>query len=555
MSRRGSLGFGAIVAAAALVLAACTGAPEQDQKDEGGADERAGGTLVVALPGDTGGTDALLSDSLNANMVAIQAMEGLLGFEPGTSNIVPLLAEEWDISEDGLTYTFTIREGVSFHDGTDLDAEAVKFNVERWMNIPAALESRVSGDLRSLGGFRENSNIASVEATDTHTLVIQLKKPQRVFLSLLALAPYAIASPEALVAGGADNTVTDPAQITGLQGGEGAWVGTGPFVFREWVPNDHVTLDRNADYWNEDARAYVDTIVYRPIADSSAAVNALQTGEVDIVVQVAPTDVPVLEGADDVQLVTRSESKSISDLRFNLSYDSVADPRVREAIAHAMNRQSYVDAFHSGYGEVADSWMPIGATFYEALDLPDYDPERAKDLLAEAGAEGTSIDFYYPTDVSRAYMPDPRGLFQAITRDLEAVGLTIVPHGLPWSPDYLEQAATGKLSMYILGMTAPQSNPDNWYGPGRFRYVNGQPSGYYSWHNEEVQQLMNEATTATSEDEAAELWSQVHEILREELPSIPILNPIVPAAKASHVQDYVPQGGQLEYMNSVWLEK
>ncbi|MGC3955899.1 MAG: ABC transporter substrate-binding protein [Propionicimonas sp.] len=509
---------------------------------------------MVALPGDPTGTDPALTDNLNANMVYVQVIEGLMGFAPGSSEVVPVLATDYQVSDDALTYTFKLREGVKFHDGTAFDSAAVKATFDRLINFAADLQPRANGDLRGIGGFGENANIASVEAPDPQTAVFTLRTPQSNLLSLLAMPAFAIQSPTALAAGKADNTETDPTKISALQGGEGAMVGTGPFKFKEWVPNDHLTIERNADYWNADGQAYLDTVIYKPITDSSASVNALQTGEVDIVLQLAPSDVPVLQGNADAQLITRPESKGISDLRFNLSFDSVKDVRVREAIGYALNRESYVQAFHAGFGEVPTGWMPVGADFFKAEPL-EYDPEKAKALLKEAGAEGRTIDFYYPTDVSRPYMPDPRGLFQAITRDLEAVGLKIEPHGLPWSPDYLEQAATAKLSMYLMGMVAPQTNPQTWFGPGRFRYLDGKPSGYYSWENQEVQDLMAKATVATDQAEATELWGQVQDIIRKDLPSIPLVNPIVPGGQANYVKGFVPAGSQLEYLNTVWLDQ
>src|SRR5438270_7421094 len=236
------------------------------------------GTLVVALPGDIQRTDSALNDDTNSAYVALQVMQGLVGLKPGTmSEIIPVLSNRWKISDNGLTYTFTLRQGIKFHDSTNFDASAVKYNYDRWLKIP---DSYSKLQYTYFIDVALKPIVDSVTVNSPTEVAIKLKAPNSTFLTTQTLSPFFIASPKALEAGDAGDA--DFAKNTYAQGGPTAMTGTGPFKFKEWVPGDHVTLVKNEDYWDKSNAAKVDAVKFQTnFTDSTATLNALQSGGID----------------------------------------------------------------------------------------------------------------------------------------------------------------------------------------------------------------------------------------------------------------------------------
>lgn len=565
-----SLRMGALVAAAAVVFVACGGAaspapsavpateppagttpaPTEDNQPKDG------GTLVVALPGDITRTDPALIDDSNSSYVMQQVVEGLVALVPGsTSEVIPALAESWTLSPDGKTYTFKIRQGVKFHDGTDLDADAVVYNYLRWKNFPTELQDYSYYAGAVFGGYGEGSNVASVEATDASTVAITLRSPYSSFLVANTQAYFAISSPTALKAGHADNATTDVSKIEYAQGGPTAMVGTGPFKFKEWVVGDHVTVEKNPDYWNPDAAAHLDEIVFKPVAEEAQRLNGLDTGEIDFAQTIAPIDIATIKGNTELAVVDRGASCNTMQLSMNHNYTPINNPKIREAIAYAVNKDYLIETFYAGLAVGADNWMPVNTLYAKKLGLPTYDEAKAKALIAESGETDLTIDFYYPSDVTRPYMPDPQGIFEAITGDLEAAGFTIVPHTETWRPDYLDHEYAGNFEMWILGWTCDWAGPDNFLKTAFFGYVDGAPSPEFAYFNDELEQTMNDALAATDEATAKSLWEHAQDLLKADLPTVPLINSTPPAAARADVMGFVGSGGLNEYFNSVWLDR
>ena len=575
--------LGALVAVFVLVLAACTpaastqspgtpgatgagptagtgGSPGVSPTD-GAGEPKQGGTLVVAIPGDISYTDpAIISDS-NSSYVMNNVVEGLVGFAPGSINeLVGVLAEEWEISDDGLTYTFTLREGVKFHDGTDFNAEAVKFNYDRF-NSFSGNEGLQSTDFAYypgaiFEGFGEESIVASTEAPDPTTFIINLKRPKSSFLLSHTIAPLYIQSPKALQDGAADEG--EPGTSPVAQGEKGvAMVGTGPFQFEEWVVEDHVTLSRFDDYWDPEAVAHVDEVVFRPIADLTAAFNALEAGDIDLSQQISPVDVEEASGNTALQVIDRGESCNLFHLGLNHSYEPVSNPQIREAIAHAVNKQNLIDTFYAGQAVPADNWMPPATLFYKDLDLPEYDPDRARELIEQSGLSGDAltIDFWYPSNVSRPYMPDPKGIFEALQSDLEAVGFTINPNTKPWREGYLTEVGGGLYEAFLLGWTCDWAGPDNFLQTAFFFYSDGKPNPEINWESPELQEVMNEALAATEESDQEQAWGEAQDIVRAALPTVPVVSSTPPGGARADVKGFIPAGNLNEAFNTVWLDR
>lgn len=569
--------IGALIATAAIVVAACggstattapasaappasvepgaTAAPATEAPPAAG-EPKDGGTLVVAIPGDIKRTDPALIDDSNTSYVMQSVMEGLVRLKPGTTGeLDPGLATSWELSPDGLTYTFKLREGVKFHDGTPVDAEAVKYNYDRWLNFPSELQDYSYYAGAVFGGYGDTSNIASTAAPDPGTFTITLKSPVSSFLLSQTLTPFVISSPTALKAGGADNTVTDVTQISYAQGGAGSMVGTGPFKFDSWTVGDNVKIVKNPDYWDAENAAHLDEVVFKPVAEESQRLNGLSTGELDLVQTVAPIDIATIAADPELQVIDRGESCNLFHFAMNQTHKLVSNPKIREAIAYAINKQALIDAFYAGQGVVADNWMPPGTQYYKAQNLPTYDPEKAKALIAESGETDLTLEFWYPSDVTRPYMPDPKGIFEAISRDLEAVGFVIKPNTATWNPDYLDAEFAGNYPAWLIGWTCDWAGPDNFLRTAFFNYVDGKPSTEFAYQNDELDKTMTAALAATDEATAKELWEKAQDLIRVDIPTVPLVSSTPPGAARADVKGFVGSGALNEYLNSVWLDR
>jgi peptide/nickel transport system substrate-binding protein len=522
-----------------------------------------GGNMVYALDGDMVFADPALVSDGNSLFVAAQVVENLVGLQSGTiSTVVPVLAAALPtVSPDGKVYTFTLRTGIKFHDGTPMNAAAVKFNYDRWQAFPKGeLQDNAYYYSTVFGGFGTASNIVSVAAPDEKTVVITLKTPQSNFLLASTLAVFGIESPTALQAGSADTTpLKDNKYAQGSLPQGQNMVGTGPFMLKEWVPSDHITIVKNPTYWNASAAAHLDQVTFKGIGDSTAKLQALQSGGVDAAFSISPLDVKSAQGSG-LSIIDRGTSCNQLNLNMNQSVDGkptiYANKNVRLAISEAVNKQSYADAFYSGLGKVPTGFMPPATLGFKAETLPAYDVNKAKADLAAAGltADQLKIDFWYPSSVVRPYMPDPKGIATAIANDLQAIGFTVTFKTAGWREGYVSDATAGKLPLFLFGWTCDWAGADNYLVAAWFGWSAGQPNPQYHWPNSQVNDLMTQALAATSVDAANALWGQVQDLLATDLPMVPIVNSQPPGALGAKVHGYVGASNGIEYLNSVWLK-
>ena len=524
----------------------------------------AGGNLVVALNGDMVLADPALVSDGNSLYVEANVVQGLVGLKPGTiSDVIPVLASALPtVSADGKSYTFKLRSGVKFHDGTDLTAEVVKYNYDRWKAFP-------KGDLQDnayyygavFGGFGDASNISSVDAPDASTVVINLKAPQSNFVLASTLAVFGIESEAALKAGDADNAVVkDNKYAQGQLGAGKDMVGTGPFMFKEWVPGDHITVVKNPSYWDAANAAKLDQVTFKPVGDSTATLQDLQSGGVDLAFSISPTDVKTAKDAG-LTIIDRGASCNQLNLDLNQSVGGkstiFANKQVRLAVSEAVNKQSYVDAFYSGLGKVPTGFMPPATQGFKAETLPAYDAAKAKSDLAGAGltADQLKIVLEYPSNVVRPYMPDPKGIATAIANDLTTAGFAVTLKTEDWHGGYVSDATGGKFSAYLFGWTCDWAGADNFLYTAWFGYQNGKPNLQFNWKNDAANAAMLKALSETTADAATADWATVQDLLAQDLPVVPIVNSTPPGAMTSKVQGFVGASNGIEYFNTVTLKK
>jgi peptide/nickel transport system substrate-binding protein len=518
--------------------------------DSGG---EAGGDLVFGTAADPVVLDgALVSDGESLRAID-QIYESLVSLTPGTTELAPGLASSWEISEDGLEYTFTLQEGVTFHDGEPFNAEAVCYNFDRWYNFTGPLQNPSASYYWQtvFGGFAEtdpesgapeDSFFESCTAADEGTVVIRLTQPSSAILGALSLSNFSIASPAALEEYGANDCTVDEEgvfQPTGTFGTEHP-IGTGPFKFDSWERGSRLTLVRNDDYWGEPAT--LDSLVFTPIPDNAARLQALQAGDIQGYDLVEPQDIETIQGDSSLQVLDRP-AFNVGYVGINQAIPPMDQLEVRQAIAHGLNRQEVVDSFYAGRGQVATQFMPPEVLGYaDDVTTYEYDPELSKQLLEDAGLTlPVEIEFWYPSDVSRPYMPDPKRNFEAFAASLNEAGFKVVPKTAPWSPDYLGNVDEGNAQVYLLGWTGDFGDPDNFVGTF---FQTAQPA--WGFENQDIFDILNEAETETDLDARIGLYEEANRMIMDFLPGVPYVNTSPALAFRADVQGYVPSPVSLE---------
>ena len=541
----------ALASAALMALAACGGGTDDDTPD--GA--TGGGTFVFGVSADPVIIDgAYVSDGESLRAVR-QIFEGLVNTVPGETSVQPWLAESWETSDDGLTWTFSLKEGVKFHDGTDFNAEAVCFNFERWYNFTGLQQSPSVAYYWTtvFGGFAKSEDESlppslykSCQASDDTTAVITLSRPSSTFLSALSLPSFSIASPQALEEYGADEVggSDDAPTFTGTFGTEHP-TGTGPFVFESWERENSLVLQRFDDYWGDVAK--IDTLIFKPIADGPARRQSLEAGDIDGFDLVDPADTQAL--ADAGYDVVQRPAFNVAYVGFNQAIPPMDNPKIRQAIAHAIDRQKVATTNYPEGTVVATQFQPP-EVFGHSDTVPtyDYDPAKAEQLIAESGVENPTLEFWYPSEVSRPYMPDPSANFQLMAADLEAVGFTVVPKTAPWDPDYLDAVDAGKTMMYLLGWTGDFGDPDNFVGT--FFQAKSPAFGFT---NEGIFSLLDQAEAETDQDKRTELYVQANDAIMEFLPGLPYVHTEPSLAFKPGITGFVPSPVGNEDFNLVEL--
>ncbi|TFV66686.1 ABC transporter substrate-binding protein [Blastococcus sp. CT_GayMR20] len=565
MTRRHTRALSASAAALlAVTLSACASSDRDSGGGEGGG-EQSGGTFVFGAAGDPAMLDPAFGSDGETFRVSRQIFEGLLGNELGGTDPVPELAEDWEVSEDGLEYTFALQEGVKFHDGTDFNAEAVCFNFDRWYNFEGLAQSPSASYYYQavFGGFASTPDTPSIyescEATDENTAVIRLTQVTSKFPSALALPAFSIQSPEALEQYNADEVSGSEDALTYSEYAQEHPVGTGPFRFESWDRgNGEVTLVRNDDYWGE--AASLDEIIFRTIPEGNTRRQELEAGEIDGFDFVSPADYETLQDAG-FQVLVRDP--------FNILYlgmnggnvpDSGANPalkdvRVRQAIAHAIDRETIVNSLLPEGAEQATQFMPPTVDGWaDDVTTYEYDPDRAKQLLAEAGATGTTLRFFYPTDVSRPYLPDPAAMFQVISKNLTDAGFTIQPTALPWNPDYLNAVQAGQADIHLLGWTGDYNDAYNFIGTFFAEASNNQASAEFgAFSAPEIFAALAEADAEPDPANRTESYQEANRLIMDYLPGVPISHSPPALVVAENVQGLEPSPLTAEVFSTVSL--
>ncbi|MEV6811627.1 ABC transporter substrate-binding protein [Micromonospora sp. NPDC051296] len=510
----------AAVAVAALAVAGCA------ESDREGSSGSSNDTLVFGVAGDAKVLDPTMASDGESLRVARQMFETLVRPEEGGTKVSPGLAESWTPDATGTVWTFKLRSGVKFHDGTDFNADAVCVNFNRWFNAKGLMQSPdVTAYWQDImGGFAANEDATlppslfkSCTATDPTTVDLAFTRVSSKIPAALMLPSFSMHSPKALqdydasnVSGSADD-IKYPAYATGHP------TGTGPFKFKSWdVPNKSLTLERNEDYWGDKAK--LKTLIFRTISDENARKQELRSGGIQGYDLVGPADVEPLKG-EGFNVLTRPA--------FNILYLAInqkgnpklADLKVRQAIAHAVNRQALVDSKLPPGAQVAVNFFPDTVEGWNGdVTKYDYDVDKAKALLAEAGASDLTLRFHYPTEVTRPYMPNPKDLFELVSADLQAAGIKIEAIPLKWSPDYLNATTSGnKHDIHFLGWTGDYGDGYNFIGTFFDRQKDE-----WGFNNPALFEKFKQADTTADQAAKVALYKELNADIMNFLPGVPI---------------------------------
>ena len=408
----------------------------------------------------TGGAAAAIDEVVYANV-----FEGLTRFASDGA-VIPGLAESWDISDDGLTYTFNLRAGVTFHDGTDFTAEDAVFSLDR-----ARAEDSTNAQPSLFAG------IDSVTAADDTTLVVTLAAPNGSFLFNMAWGDAVMVAPES-----ADTLETNP-------------IGTGPFAFSEWVQGDRVELTRYDGYWGQPVA--LEAATFRFISDPNAAFAAMMAGDVDAFPNFPAPETLAQFEADSRFTVIVGSTEGETILSTNNQAEYLSDVRVRQAIAQAINRQDIIDGAMFGYGTpIGSHFAPHNPDYVDLTGFAPYDPDAARALLAEAGAEGITL---------RLMLPPPsyaRRGGEIVAAQLRDIGLNIEISNLEWA-QWLEQVFRGRdYDLTIVSHTEPMDIG-----------IYAREDYYFQYQNPDFNALMETLTATTDPATRSDLLAQAQQII------------------------------------------
>jgi peptide/nickel transport system substrate-binding protein len=471
------------------------------------------GILVYGASGQPISLDAGNATDGNSIVVHNQIYNRLIEFKPGTAELEPGLATAWQASPDGKTWTFTLRPGVKFHDGTDFNAEAVRFNLERWWNPqdPSRGNRPFEAWKQTFGGFKgdPNSLLEEIQVKDTLTIQLRLKQPFAVFPSAIAAGFFGIASPTAIRA---HKNYGTPA---------GGAVGTGAFALKEWRTGDRIVLQKNSAYWKA-GLPKVTQLVIRFIADPAARLAQVRAGQVDFTVDLAPDQKTEIERDANLQAIGRP-SFNVGYLALNPRDKPLSDVRVRQAIAHALNRPAIVKAFWGDLGVHDAHLVPPVLAWSTAPQIKPYEfnPQKAKQLLTEAGfPQGFDLQLWY-MPVSRPYFPTPKPIAEAFAADLSAVGIRVKLQTKDWAAYIADRNTPPGFQSFMLGWSGDYGDPDTFYYP---HYGPGSTADLGGWKDDRLLRLLAQGRATADQAARAKIYGEVDTILHQQALRLPIVH-------------------------------
>ncbi len=494
----------------------------------------AGKTLIYCSEGSPAGFDpARYTAGTDFDASAETVFNRLVEFEKGGTKVQPGLAESWEISADGLTYTFKLRKGVKFQTTgffkptREFTADDVVFTFQRFTDKELPFNKAVPGEYPYASDMSFDKNIIGIEKKDDYTVALKLKSADASFLQSLAMSFASIVSAEYA------NKLVSEGKGTEFNQKP---VGTGPFVFKSYQKDSVIRFEGNKDYWKK-GDVLLDKLVFAITTDPSVRYQKLQKGECHVMAFPRPADLQSMQGNAALNVPSQA-GFNLGYLGYNVKHKPMDSLEVRQALDMAINKKAIIDAVYQGAGQVATNPMPPTQWSYnKSLSDPAYSVEKAKELLKKAGvAEGTEITLW-AMPVQRPYNPNAKLMAEMIQADWAKIGIKAKIATYEWG-EYLKRAQDGEHDAILVGWTGDNGDPDNWLGVNLSCAAIG-GNNYSQWCYEPFDDLISKAKTLTTQDERAKLYEQAQVIFKEQVPWTTIAHSTVYAPQRKEVQGFM----------------
>lgn len=491
---------------------------------------------------------SLISDSASANNTN-QVHDTLVDFERGTTKVIPSLAEKWEISKDGLTYTFHLRKNVSFHTTTfftptrnfNADDVLFTFNRQRLANHPFHKIGGAKYEVFDSLGLPDT--IKDIVKVDDYTVRFILNHPEAAFLSDVGIYFVGILSQEygdkLLKKGTPEKIDLEP-------------IGTGAFSFVKYDKDQTVRFKAHPKYFR--GKPKIENLVFSITPDASVRYQKLKSGECHFIAEPGLADLGAMK-SDPALKVTEIQMLNLGYLALNTTKKPLDNLLVRKAIYHALNRKSYLDAVYLGHAVLNKNPLPILQwSFNKSIKDYEYDPEKAKSLLKEAGLpNGFTLDLW-TLPVSRAYNPNGKRMGEMMQADLAKVGITVTMKTLDW-PSYLTKRKTGDYSLFQFGWNSDNGDPDNFLYYMLSCDSVGQGANQAQWCYKPYDDLVTKAKRLTTQAQRTKLYEEAQVIFHEQVPFVPIATAFSYRGMSKKVKGYkMAAVGVNDYFDTVDLE-
>lgn len=509
-----------------------------------------GGTLVFGRGGDSSSLDPAHATDGESFYATRQVYNGLVEFKYGTTEIEPALATSWDVAKDGLEYTFHLRKGVKFgktkyyKEAPEFTSKDVVFSFKRQYDENEPY-NKVGGAFKYWLAMDMSNIVKDVVAVDKYTVKFLLKKPEAPFIANLAMDFAAILSADyaefLLKKGKADDLAREP-------------VGTGPFIFQSWKKDDRIIFTANKDHW--DGRPYLDRLILKVIPNNAVRAAELKAGQIHIMDFPNPAEVAELEKHPDIKIV-KQEGLNVGYLAYNTERKPFDQKKVRQALNHAINVEGIVKSVYEGLGVVATNPIPPTIWSYNKnLKGYDYNPEKAKKLLAEAGYPDGFETNLWAMPVPRPYNPNGRKVAEAMQADLAKVGVKAKIVSYDWGT-YLKKSNMGEHDMVLLGWTGDNGDPDNFLHVLLSKHAaDPKPAQNRAmWKNDAFTALTDEAKITADVAKRTELYEKAQVIFEEEAPWKTIAHSIVVEPMLNKVMGFKLDPTGKRRFKEVWIKK
>ncbi len=514
-----------------------------------GASAASAQSLVYCSEGSPEGFDpALYTAGTTFDASSHPIYNRLTEFKVGTTEVIPALAESWEVSEDGMTVTFSLRQGVQFHSNDmftptrDFNADDVIFSFNRQKNDDHPYNGVSGGTWEYFDGMSMPDLVDSIEKVDDYTVQFNLTRPEAPFIANMAMDFASIVSAEygqAMLDAGTPEMMNQ------------APIGTGPFKFQAYQKDAVIRYLRNDDYWGDPAK--VEALIFAITPDASVRYQKVQAGECHVMAYPNPADVQAMKDASDI-VVMEQEGLNVGYLAYNSTQAPFDNVNVRRALNMAIDKQAIIDVVFQGSGQIAKNPIPPTMWSYNDAIVDDpYDPEGAKAMLEAEGVTDLSMKIW-AMPVQRPYNPNARRMAELIQEDFSNVGVDVEIVSYEWGEYLSRSRELDRDGAVLLGWTGDNGDPDNFLAvllgcDGR------ENSNRAQWCHQPFEDLIQQAKVLPTQEERQPLYEQAQVIFKEQAPWATIAHSVVYMTMRPEVEGYVvhPLGGHI--FNQVGLSQ